>query len=61
MKVIGIVGGLSPESTMVYYRALNQGVRERTEYQHQAKIALVSVDGTAIALKPAPQTSNNSI
>lgn len=48
MKVIGIVGGLSPESTMVYYKALNQGVRDRTGHRHQAKIVLVSVDGGEI-------------
>lgn len=48
MKVIGIVGGLSPESTAVYYKALNQGVRQRTDNQHQAKIVLVSVDGGEI-------------
>jgi aspartate racemase len=48
MKVIGIIGGLSPESTAVYYKALNQGIRERTGNQHQAKIVLVSVDGGEI-------------
>jgi aspartate racemase len=48
VKTIGIVGGLSPESTAVYYRALNQGVRERTANLHQAKIVLVSVDGGEI-------------
>jgi len=48
MKVIGIIGGLSPESTAVYYKALNEGVRERTGRQHQAKIVLVSVDGGEI-------------
>jgi aspartate racemase len=48
MKVIGIIGGLSPESTAVYYKALNHGIRERTGNQHQAKIVLVSVDGGEI-------------
>jgi aspartate racemase len=48
MKTIGIIGGLSPESTAVYYKALNQGVRDRTANQHQAKIVLVSVDGGEI-------------
>lgn len=48
MKVVGIVGGLSPESTAVYYKALNQGVRQRTDNQHQAKVVLVSVDGGEI-------------
>lgn len=48
MKTIGIIGGLSPESTAVYYKALNAGVRERTGRQHQAKIIIVSVDGGEI-------------
>lgn len=48
MKTIGIIGGLSPESTAIYYKALNQGVRECTANQHQAKIVLVSVDGGEI-------------
>jgi hypothetical protein len=30
MKTIGIIGGLSPESTVVYYKALNEGIRDRT-------------------------------
>ncbi|RIJ23517.1 aspartate/glutamate racemase family protein [Henriciella barbarensis] len=29
MKRIGILGGMSPESTVIYYRALNAGARER--------------------------------
>ncbi len=48
MKTIGIIGGLSPESTAVYYKALNEGVRERTSKQHQAKIVIVSVDAGEI-------------
>jgi aspartate racemase len=48
MKTIGIIGGLSPESTAVYYKALNKGVRDRTDQQHQAKIIIVSVDGGEI-------------
>jgi aspartate racemase len=48
IEVIGIIGGLSPESTVVYYKGLNDGVRERTGRQHQAKIIMVSVDGGEI-------------
>ena len=48
MKTIGIIGGLSPEATVVYYKALNAGVRRRSANQHQAKIVLVSVDGGEI-------------
>jgi aspartate racemase len=48
IEVIGMIGGLSPESTVVYYKGLNDGVRERTGRQHQAKIVMVSVDGGEI-------------
>lgn len=48
MKTIGIIGGLSPESTVVYYKGLNDGIRERTGRQHQAKIIINSVDGGEI-------------
>jgi len=48
MKTIGIIGGLSPESTGIYYKVLNDGVRARTNKQHQAKIIIVSVDGGEI-------------
>lgn len=29
MKIIGILGGMSWESTVSYYQALNQGVKAR--------------------------------
>jgi aspartate racemase len=48
ITTIGIIGGLSPVSTAIYYKALNNGVRERTNYEHQAKIIIVSVDGGEI-------------
>ncbi len=44
MKTIGIIGGLSPESTMTYYRWLNEGVRERLGGNHNAKTIIASVD-----------------
>ncbi|WP_237061800.1 MULTISPECIES: aspartate/glutamate racemase family protein [Microbulbifer] len=44
MKTIGILGGMSWESTLEYYRLLNQGVREALGGQHSARIALYSVD-----------------
>lgn len=52
MKTIGIIGGLSPESTMSYYKWLNDGVRARLGGHHSAKIKLASVDfGEFVALK----------
>ncbi|UZE96629.1 aspartate/glutamate racemase family protein [Alkalimarinus alittae] len=44
MKTIGLIGGMSWESTVGYYRAINQGVKEALGGLHSAKIALVSVD-----------------
>ncbi|OLO02556.1 aspartate/glutamate racemase family protein, partial [Salinicola socius] len=44
MKTIGILGGMSWESTQSYYRLLNEGVRDRLGGYHSAKIAMVSVD-----------------
>ncbi len=44
MKTIGILGGMSWESTALYYRLLNEGVKERLGGLHSAKIAMLSVD-----------------
>ena len=44
MKTIGLIGGMSWESTLEYYRALNEGVKARLGGLHSARIAMVSVD-----------------
>ncbi|MDF1766637.1 MAG: amino acid racemase [Gammaproteobacteria bacterium] len=44
MKTIGMLGGMSWESTASYYRALNEGVKARLGGLHSAKLCLVSVD-----------------
>ncbi|MCP5524206.1 MAG: aspartate/glutamate racemase family protein [Verrucomicrobiales bacterium] len=44
MKTIGLLGGMSWESTQLYYRKLNEGVRDALGGLHSAKIVLVSVD-----------------
>ncbi len=44
MKTIGLLGGMSWESTVTYYRLLNQGIRERLGGLHSAKILMHSVD-----------------
>lgn len=52
MKTVGILGGLSPESTIKYYQWLNDGVRQHLGGHHSAKILLSSVDfGQFVALK----------
>lgn len=49
MKTIGLIGGMSWESTAVYYRLLNTLVRERRGGLHSARIAMWSVDFAEIA------------
>lgn len=44
MRVIGVLGGMSWESTQSYYRALNEGVKHALGGLHSAKIVMVSVD-----------------
>ncbi len=44
MKTIGLLGGMSWESTAHYYRLLNQGVNQKLGGLHSAKIVMVSVD-----------------
>ena len=49
MKTIGLLGGLSWESTALYYRLINEGVKQALGGLHSAKIAMVSVDFQEIA------------
>jgi aspartate racemase len=44
MKTIGLLGGMSWESTTLYYRFINEGIRRQLGGLHSAKIAMVSVD-----------------
>ncbi|MDO6440985.1 aspartate/glutamate racemase family protein [Marinobacter sp. 2_MG-2023] len=44
MKTIGLIGGMSWESTQTYYRIINQKVRDQLGGLHSAKIILYSVD-----------------
>lgn len=44
LKTIGLIGGMSWESTVPYYRLINQTIRERLGGYHSAKILLDSVD-----------------
>ena len=48
MKVIGLIGGMSWESSAEYYRLLNQQVHDRLGGQHSAKILMYSVDFAVI-------------
>ena len=44
MKTIGLIGGMSWESTVPYYRIINETIKERLGGLHSAKLVLVSVD-----------------
>lgn len=44
MKTMGLLGGMSWESTIPYYRLINEGIKERLGGLHSAKIVLHSVD-----------------
>jgi aspartate racemase len=44
MKVIGLIGGMSWESTVEYYRLINESVKQRLGGLHSAKCILYSVD-----------------
>jgi len=44
MKTIGLLGGMSWESTIPYYRLINEGVKQRLGGLHSASLLLHSVD-----------------
>ena len=49
MKTLGLIGGISAESTTVYYQQLNRLVRERLGGLHSCELILWSVDFAPIA------------
>lgn len=49
MKTLGLIGGMSAESTTVYYQTINRLVRERLGGLHSAELVLWSVDFAPIA------------
>ena len=44
MKTIGLIGGMSWESTVPYYRQVNEGIKARLGGLHSARVVLYSVD-----------------
>ena len=44
MKTLGLIGGMSWESTIPYYRQINERVKECLGGFHSAKVILYSVD-----------------
>src|SRR5438105_10165060 len=53
MKTLGLLGGMSWESTTSYYQHLNRMARERLGGQHSAKLLIWSVDFAPIAAMQA--------
>ena len=49
MKTIGMIGGMSWESSAHYYRIINQETRARAGGQHSARVVMVSVDFAEVA------------
>lgn len=44
MKRIGLIGGMSWESTVTYYQVINETIKNKLEGLHSAKCILDSVD-----------------
>lgn len=44
MKTLGLIGGMSWESSALYYRLINEGVKERLGGLHSARLLLYSAD-----------------
>jgi len=44
LKTIGLIGGMSWESTVLYYRTINEAIKSRLGGLHSAKIILYSFD-----------------
>lgn len=53
MQTIGLLGGMSWESSAVYYKLINEGVRARLGGLHSARIVLWSVEFQEIAERQA--------
>ncbi len=56
MKTVGLIGGMSWESTSSYYQLINQGVKDALGGLHSAKLVLISLDFAEIE---ALQSSGN--
>jgi len=50
MKTIGLIGGMSWESSLDYYRLINQMVQARLGGYHSARLVMVSVDFAAVEI-----------
>lgn len=44
MKLLGLIGGVSPEATAIYYRLLNEAARNRFGGVHSANVMIYALD-----------------
>lgn len=49
MKTIGLIGGMSWESTLTYYQMINRGVQQRLGGLHSASLLMSSLDFAVVA------------
>ena len=49
MRTLGLIGGMSAESTTVYYQTINRLVRERLGGLHSCELVMWSVDFAPVA------------
>jgi len=49
MRTVGLLGGMSAESTTYYYQTLNRLVRERLGPMHSAQVVIWSIDFAPMA------------
>ncbi len=49
-KTLGLIGGMSWESTAIYYEAMNREISERLGGLHSAQLVMVSVDFDELAI-----------
>ena len=61
MRTIGLIGGMSAESTVVYYQTLNRLARERLGGIHSAELVIRSVDFAPVAALQSADASYASL
>lgn len=49
MQTVGLIGGMSWESTALYYQHINQGIQDALGGLHSAQLILISVDFAKVA------------
>ena len=61
MKTIGLIGGMSWESSIEYYRIINEKVHEKLGGLHSAKSVMVSVEGLVLTDRSTLKESRDQL